>query len=202
MPAVRPRRPSPKLDMNPMVDLAFLLVTFFMLTTTFRTEEPVLVDVPASHSEIKLPDVDMLLITVSEDGRAFVTIEGQDTRRRVLGMMAGHYGVGFSAEQLDAFGLVAGFGVPLERLGAWLELPPSERMRLPQPGIPSDSLNNELRDWTVFTRIANPRVRVAVKGARRAPFPLVKEVMDMLVENNINRFNLITELERSVPVEP
>ena len=54
----------------------------------------------------------------------------------------------------------------------------------------------------MFTRIANPRVRVAVKGARRAPFPLVKEVMDMLVENNINRFNLITELERSVPVEP
>ena len=69
MPKVKVKRSPPKLDMNPMVDLAFLLVTFFMLTTTFKTEEPVVVDIPDSHSEIKLPDKDMLVITVTDEGR-------------------------------------------------------------------------------------------------------------------------------------
>ena len=82
MPAVRPRRPSPKLDMNPMVDLAFLLVTFFMLTTTFRTEEPVLVDVPASHSEIETARCGHAPDHRLRGRQGLRHHRGQDTRRR------------------------------------------------------------------------------------------------------------------------
>jgi biopolymer transport protein ExbD len=200
MSKVQYKRPSPKLDMNPMVDLAFLLVTFFMLTTTFKTEDPAIVDIPDSHSELKLPDKDMLTITVTEDSKVFFSLDGKQNRARILNMVGGHYGLAFTEEQTEAFSLISGFGVPLQDLGEWLDLDPEARSSAFQPGIPIDSTNNELRDWAVFSRIANPKVRVAVKGDRAAPYPIVRDVLDMLVTNNINRFNLITDLEKA-PIE-
>src|SRR5476651_2387462 len=77
MPKVKPHRSTPSLDMTPMVDLAFLLVTFFMLTTKFAPEEPVIVDMPKSHSPIILPDTSMMLLTVSKDNKIFFNLDGK-----------------------------------------------------------------------------------------------------------------------------
>jgi len=61
---------APSLDMTPMVDLAFLLVTFFMLTASFRMAEPVTVDPPSSIGQITLPD-NHIMVTVDKDGKLF-----------------------------------------------------------------------------------------------------------------------------------
>jgi len=103
----------------------------------------------------------------------------------------------FSPAQVQTFGLINSIGIPISSLPELLDLPIAERREIEQPGIPMDSLNNELNDWIVFARIANPKVRVVLNGDQQTTYPLVKRVMDLLVENNITRFNLITELEGS-----
>jgi biopolymer transport protein ExbD len=198
MSKVKMKRSTPTIDMTPMVDLAFLLVTFFMLTAAFRPPEPVAVDTPKSESEIPLPDSDRMIITVSKDGKVFFDMDNQGGRREALRQMGEKYGVNFSAEQVNSFGVMAGFGIPVQQLPQFLEMDPDERAQITQPGIPADSVNNELADWIVFARLTNPsKMRVAVKGDRDTNYKVVKQVVSTLIDRRILRFNLITGLEQA-----
>ena len=60
------RRVNIRIDMTPMVDIAFLLLVFFMSTTQFKPPEEFPVSIPGSHSEIKLPESDIVIISTAE----------------------------------------------------------------------------------------------------------------------------------------
>jgi biopolymer transport protein ExbD len=62
------RRVGIKIDMTPFVDVAFLLLIFFMTTTSFKPPEPVQVKLPSSHVEFKVPESDVLVLTIGKDG--------------------------------------------------------------------------------------------------------------------------------------
>jgi biopolymer transport protein ExbD len=193
---VKVHRSSPSLDMTPMVDLAFLLVTFFMLTAAFRPPEPVAVDTPKSESEIPLPEANRMIITVAKDGKVFFDMDNQFNRKTMLLAMGERYGVSFTAEQARTFSVMAGFGVPIKQLPSFLDMSPDEQAEITQPGIPSDSLNNELADWVVQARMTNPsKMRIAVKGDRDTNYKVIKQVVNTLIDRHILRFNLITGLE-------
>jgi biopolymer transport protein ExbD len=85
MPKIKKGRVGIKLDMTPMVDVAFLLLTFFMLTTQFKPQEDVTVELPSSHSAFKLPESDVMMITVSKDGRIFLGLDSQNLRLKLFG---------------------------------------------------------------------------------------------------------------------
>ena len=194
---VKVHRTRPSLDMTPMVDLGFLLVTFFMLTATAQTEEPVAVDMPSSVSEIKLPQTDILTITIGKDGKVFFNLDGKYTRQSLIEKMGTQYGIQFTENEVARFAVMSSsFGVPIQNLKEVLAMNSEERANLEQPGIPIDSLNNQLRDWIIFSRISNPRLRVAIKGDSDSQYPVIEKVMNTLIDNNINRFNLITNLEK------
>ncbi|QQS37796.1 MAG: biopolymer transporter ExbD [Ignavibacteriales bacterium] len=197
MPKVKIPRKSTLIDMTAMCDVAFLLLTFFMLTTQFKSDESVIVDTPSSISEIKLPDTDILNVTVTKDGKVFFNIDNKNfARERLLAKISDRYPeLQFTEEEAKAFVLTGSIGVPLSQLKSYLALEEVERKAYSQPGIPIDSSNNELGTWVMQGRLSNPNVRITIKGDQDAPWLVVKKVMNTLQDKNVNKFNLITDLE-------
>ena len=195
MPKVKTHRTSPSLDMTPMVDLAFLLVTFFMLISQFAPEEVVVVDTPSSTSDIKLPDTDIITISVDKNGRVFYGVDGQKTKLELLNKMEKKYSITFSDQEKQQFALMPSFGVPINQLKSLLGMSKDELKAFNQTGVPTDSLNNQLGEWVRNTRLSNPKVRVAIKGDVDADVPTIQEVIKTLQDKKVNRFNLITDME-------
>ncbi|MEP0827791.1 MAG: biopolymer transporter ExbD [bacterium] len=73
------RRISIRIDMTPMVDIAFLLLIFYMATTQFKPPEAKAVTLPRSHSQIKLPDKDVINVTVSKKDSIYVDFLQKET---------------------------------------------------------------------------------------------------------------------------
>jgi biopolymer transport protein ExbD len=197
MPKVKIPRKSTLIDMTAMCDVAFLLLTFFMLTTQFKSDDSVIVDTPSSISEIKLPDTDILNVSVTREGKVFFSIDNKNfTREKLLAKITEKYPtLQFTAEEEKAFVLSGSIGVPLNELKGFLALEEVDRKMYNQPGIPVDSANNELGDWIMQGRLSNPGVRITLKGDQGAPWIVVKKVMNTLQDKNVNKFNLITDLE-------
>ncbi|MEJ8803579.1 ExbD/TolR family protein [Pontibacter sp. H249] len=197
MPKVKVKRTKPTLDMTPMVDLAFLLVTFFMLTTQFSPEEAVVVDTPSSVSEIRLPESNVIVITVDKNDRVFFGVDSKQVKEAVLNKMAGKYGVGFNPIETETFSLLTNFGVPMNQLKSYLAMSDDARKKYDKtaPGIPVDSTNNELADWVHQTRLSNPKVVIAIKGDQDVSYETVQKVISTLQDKKVNRFNLITDME-------
>ncbi|WP_162428413.1 ExbD/TolR family protein [Pontibacter pudoricolor] len=195
MPRVKVKRNNPSLDMTPMVDLFFLLVTFFMLTATAREEEVVIVDTPSSVSEIKLPDANVITLTVDKNDRVFFGVDGQQTKKALLDKIASKYGVSFNEKESKTFSLLSNFGVPVNQLKSYLAMDGTQRKNVNQPGIPLDSTNNQLRDWILETRKLNQKVVIAIKGDVDVSYSTVQKVIETLQDQKVNRFNLVTDME-------
>jgi biopolymer transport protein ExbD len=155
MPKFKPHRQGVRIDMTPLVDVAFLLLTFFMLTTQFKPTDEVTIVLPSSHSEFKLPESDVMTINLAPDGRIFLGLDSQILRRRLFG--------------------------PENELKASVE-------------VRKEELGNRL----IQARTANPKLRTVIKGDKGADYGVAEDVMEILQKAQITRFNLVTDLARSV----
>jgi biopolymer transport protein ExbD len=198
MAKIKMKKKSTSTDMTAMCDVAFLLLTFFILTATAKVPEALPVDTPASTVQTKLPESDLATITIGK-GKVFFDLKGREVRKRALELMGEKYGVTFTQEEMDKFALMEGFGVPIQSLSQIIALKSADRNKVEQPGVPKDSLDNQLKEWIYNSRIANietndKELQIAIKGDAKEEYPAVKKVMDILQDQKINSFSLVTGL--------
>ena len=182
--------------MTAMSDLTVLLLTFFMLTSTFIQKEPIQVSTPASVMEIKIPETDILQILVDNDGKVFMSMDKQEDRVAVLEKMGEEYGITFTPEEVNKFRLAPSFGVPIGQMRSFLALPEDEQDKiLKDYGIPTDSTDNQLKSWVKNARLQNRDLRIAIKADQATPYPIINTIMTSLQDIRENRYNLITTLK-------
>ena len=176
MSKIQAKRVGFHIDMTPMVDVAFLLLTFFMLTTKFRPPEPVQIELPSSHAEQKVPESDILTVSVSADNQYFVGVSSQPVRVRLFEQVV-RPRLEFSgssaqtvADSLESFRLAESFPVEKQDLGGYV----------------------------TTARLLNQRLRPVVKADIQADFAAVNHVLKLFKESNILTFNLVTVLEKEV----
>lgn len=206
-------RSNPRMDMTPLVDLGFLLVTFFMLTAQFRPEEAVVVDTPSSRSQSPIPTENLMTVIVDSAGRVFWDFTDKKVRREVIKEMGVRYKVEFDADQVQRFVNLNAIGIPMQQLPNYLELDgAADRAEVDRrsSGVPMDSTNNQLLDWIRVTQLIfssgadgkNPIV--ALKGDGNVNYSVMNKVIKVFQHPTvkINRFKMITDLEESRMVVP
>ncbi len=204
MPKVKMPRKGTTVDMTAMCDVAFLLLTFFMLATKFKPEEPVSVTTPNSISEIPLPDADIMLITIDPKGRIFFSIDNKLRRKDLIDYVDQEKQLGLSDVQKTSFAIGSSIGVPFNQLKSYLDADADQQKQFntQTAGIPADTSvtneNNELATWIRAARNTNPKLRICIKADGKAAYPEVKKVISTLEGWKIFKFNLITGL-KAVP---
>lgn len=200
MPKIKLGHKSPRIDMTPMVDLFTLLLTFFILTATFRPQESATVDTPFSVSEKPMMDANVMTVLIAKDNKIYFNVDnGPDTilkfRPKILTEMGKRYNIEFTEDELRLFEKTGtSVGVPIQDMKKYLASRDSDEKAALEKGIPIDSADNQLALWILFARQVNPAVQTMIKGDADVPFPVVREVLDILQDKNVNRFNLITSL--------
>lgn len=198
MPKAKLPRKSTHVDMTAMCDVAFLLLTFFILATKIKPMEPVEVRTPASTSTVPMPE-DFMLLTVSKEGRVFFSIDNVLRREEVITAINDAKGLNLNAAQIKAFKDGGSLGVPFNRLPSYLSLSVADRNVYDKtaPGIPTDTSSsfdtNELAYWIRTARLNSPNLRIAIKADGEAAYPHVQKIIATLGHQQVFRFNFITE---------
>ena len=189
------------IDMTPMSDVMVLLLTFFMLTSTFVKNEPVKVNQPSSVSEIKIPEKDVLNIIVSKEGKVFMSMDNQNDVLAVIQAMDDKCSIGLNGQEMKKFQTDPMWGIPVGSLKGYLDLP-SEKMTevitSSQAGIPLDSIDggkSEFQLWVTEAVAANDDLKIAIKADSDTPYENIKKIMSELQDMNQNRYYLITSLK-------
>lgn len=205
----KPKRGAPSIDMTAMVDVAFLLLTFFILTTTrFREESKVEVDMPSSISDIDVPEIGLCTISLDKDGKVFVGFTDIKTRQATLQRFMSENEVTIGQKGLNYFTTLQEFGVAHKDFPRWLNEEGEIIIEdFPHDGISArvtDSTNmtgNDLKDWIRWGRLSDQRMRFAIKGDVSTDYTPVADVISSLQDWDVNQFVLITNLEEGGLVE-
>ena len=201
MPRIKVQRKSTSVDMTAMCDVTFLLLNFFIMTSTFTPPDPVSIQVPSSTYKIPVPEKDLLILTIGGKGKVFLETLGSDIKISTLEKMGEQYKISFTPEEKKRFSLMSSFGVPIQSLKQYIMMDNKQKKSsgLSQ-GIPADSTNNQLSDWILQSRKAvaelhTTAMRISIKADQNEEYLSIKKVVDILQKQKINKFSLITNQE-------
>jgi biopolymer transport protein ExbD len=192
-------RKSTNIDMTAMCDVAFLLLSFFILATKFKPPEALTVVTPSSVSSKVAPDKKVVLITMDHDGKVYFSVSDDDKNKKkdIIDAVNTAKNLNLTDAEKKNFYLNASayIGVPFSQLKSYLDLAPEQVKDAKQPGIPTvDSTNNELIDWmrATVTAFQGDKMNILVKGDDAAKYPSFQGVIIAFKKNDQLKFQLVT----------
>ena len=204
MPKVKIPRKSTNIDMTAMCDVAFLLLSFFILATKTKPPEAVTVNNPTSVST-RIAKEEAILVTLTKEGKVFLLLGDLKHRDAIIDNVNTNRQLGLTPQEIAKLKKQDFIGMPFSKLKGFLDLPepiPAAQM----DGIPcGDSANNELTDWIrgvsdAFRGENIDNLNLLVKGDNLAKYPAFKNIKAAFKRNDIFKFKIVTNPE-GVPAD-
>lgn len=194
------KRGSTNIDMTAMCDVAFLLLSFFILTTKFKPAEAVDVSPPSSVSAKAAPQSDAFTVSLDKTGRVFIDMS-DEMKGDVFDEVNNARNLGYTSEDRKYFKAATFVGVPFSQLKQFIRLQPEDLKNTKLPGVPTDSTNNELQAWinAAVNVYKSRKINFLIKGDNDAKYESFKGVINAFKKNDIFKYQLITNPE-GVPV--
>jgi biopolymer transport protein ExbD len=197
-------RKSTNIDMTAMCDVAFLLLSFFILATKFKPPEALSVVTPSSVSTKIAPDKDVVLVTIDREGKVYLSVSDNATseKKDIIDAINTSKNLNLSDAEKKNFTNVpnAYIGAPFSQLKSYLDKNPEELQKVVKPGIPAvDSTNNEMIEWfrAAASAFEGKKMNIVVKGDDAAKYPSFQGVIIALKKNDLMKFQVVTS-----PVPP
>lgn len=195
-------RKSTSVDMTAMCDVAFLLLSFFILTAKPKPSSAVTVQTPSSVSSKKAPEKDVIMITINKEGKVFLNggdnADDKSKMQSIINSLNQANNLGLSGGEINALINQPVIGVPLANLKQQATLQPEQLNERSLPGIPvKDTSNNELTKWmrAVTDVYTGSKVNLLLKGDNLAKYPYFKNVLTAFKRNDLLKFQMVTEPE-------
>jgi biopolymer transport protein ExbD len=197
-------RKSTNIDMTAMCDVAFLLLSFFILATKFKPPEALSVVTPSSVSTKVAPEKDVVMVIIDKDGKVYLSVSeaNQAEKKEIIETINTSKNLGLTDAEKNNFIRVpnAYIGAPFSQLKSYLDKDPTELQKIVKPGIPAvDSTNNEMVEWFRAAQSAfeGKRMNILVKGDDASKYPAFQGVIIALKKNDLMKFQVVTA---SIPV--
>lgn len=201
MPSVKMPRKSTDTDMTPFVDIAFLILSFFIMATKFKPPETVEITTPGSVLSQPLPENNAIMISMDSLNRVFFTILSEKDPSKYTAIIQGintSQNLGLSPAEIANFRKVYMVGVPFSGLKHLLAMDVKEQEKFKLPGIPvMDTLNNQLVWWIREAKnaFAGQKLNYLIKGDNNSKYPAFDAVLSALKKNDEFKYNLVTSLD-------
>lgn len=202
MPSVKIPHKSTFVDMTPFVDVAFLILTFFIMATKFKPPEPVEVTTPKSVSTQELPESNATLITIDKEGKVYFTVlseKDMSIYNEVINSVNSARNLGLTDAEKARYRKTYMVGVSFGQLKQLLDMSDEQQKNLKQPGIPVDTTGGDLTYWIQAAKsaFAGQRLQYLIKGDNNSKYPVFKNVIEALKKNDVYKYNLITAPEEA-----
>jgi biopolymer transport protein ExbD len=201
MPSVKLPKKSTFTDMTPFVDIAFLILSFFIMATKFKPPETVTIETPGSVLTQELPKTNAVMISFDSLSRVFFTVLSEKDESKYATIIEGinnSQKLGLTPSEIANFKNVYMTGVPFSNLKQIL----GQDAKLHKPetwaGIPVlDTANNQLEWWIreSITAFRNEKLDFLIKGDNDAKYPAFEAVLNALKKNEQFKYKLITSLD-------
>jgi biopolymer transport protein ExbD len=205
----RPKLPrkSTIVDMTAMCDVAFLLLSFFILTTKFKPAEAVPIETPNSVQAKPAPEKNFVMVSIDKDGKVFLMMDDNEKKKVVINELNKRRSLGLSDAEVQQAISVPFYGTPVTQLKSALQVPKDKYNGAAFPGIPAkDSTNNEMLDWMSAITVAYAGQKInqdwflLLKGDMNSKYPAFRNIITAFKKNDLLKFQMVTNPE-SVPEE-